>query len=94
MNRFLHVLLLVALFLGPQVGVLVAHQDSCQDASNCCSPNGVCDVNCVVCECYPGRLTSLSPEPISAGVGVATTVAGALALPLLATDILHVPKSL
>lgn len=97
MSRLLHVLLL-AVLLGPQVGpILVTHEDVCQEASDCCPPGGVCDVNCVTCPCCMGRLTNFSSivalDPITVASGSATIGPGSVALPLLSTEILHVPKS-
>ena len=95
--RLLRVLAM-ALLLGPQVGtVLVPTEALCEESRDCCAPDEGCDVSCVVCACCPGRSLSSTPsvslEPVDSQVGSSGPLAATVALPLLPTDILHVPKS-
>ena len=97
MTRLLRILL-VAVLLGPQVGTLfVPHEAACQEAADCCTPDGGCDVSCVTCACCATRPssfpTSVTVAPVHASTRTAAPVAGAVSLPLRSTDILHVPKS-
>jgi hypothetical protein len=98
MNRLLRILLL-AVLLGPQVGTFLAPPEVfCEETSDCCTPDGVCDVDCVVCAFCVSRIPSLTPsisvESIGAHPGATNTAASAAPLPLHPKDILHVPKSL
>lgn len=98
MHRLLRVLLM-ALLLGTQVGTTHVPPDAaCQDASDCCPRENVCDVNCLACACCPGQASSVTSAPIMIEfVGVppapANCAASIAVLPLFSTDILHVPKS-
>ena len=97
MKRLLHIVLL-ALFLGPQVGtILVPREGVCQETDDCCPPGGVCNVNCVTCACCMSRPTNCSSvvtlDPIAGASSPAMTLAGSVSLPLFSTEILHVPKS-
>lgn len=97
MNRLIGILLL-GLLLGPQVGTMfVPAAVPGQESRDCCAPDRDCDVNCVACACGSNRalgfITLVSLEPVDPQLGSSIPVAAALDLPLLPTDILHVPKS-
>jgi hypothetical protein len=98
MRRVLSILL-VAILSGSMAGeVILPPVDPCQQASDCCAPDAGCDENCVVClRCAnhtPSVMAFFSTDPVVVPVSSAATTPGALALPLLPTDILHVPRSL
>ena len=98
MSRLVRILL-IALLLGPQVAeILPPPAAACGETRGCCGPDGACDASCVACPCCanpaPG-VTSAIPAGAPGGpAGPAGTTQGAAALPLLPTDILHVPRSL
>ena len=97
-KRLIRVLFLFAL-LAPQVAsVAVASDAFCEEASGCCTPEGVCDVNCVHCACCTSRTPSLAPfqvaEPVPSSPRLAIAAASASPPQALPTDIFHVPKSL
>jgi len=90
---------LVALLIGPQaVGTFLPSFASCEETRNCCAPDGACDADCVACPCCaspaPIVHSTFSAGAMDAPMGFARATSGATALPLLPTDILHVPKSL
>lgn len=96
-NRLLRTLLL-ALFLGPQVGaVFVPSEAYCQEERDDCAPDEGCDVDCVACACCPCRAMSCAPaaslDHFDPPVESSTLVAAIVDLPRLSSDILHVPKS-
>ena len=98
MRRVLGILL-VAVLSGSMVGeVIPPPVDPCARANDCCAPDAGCDENCVVClRCAnhtPSLLAFFSADPLVVPVSSAATTTGALTLPLLSTDILHVPRSL
>jgi hypothetical protein len=98
MTRLTHILF-VALLLGPPVGTRLAPTEAgCEQARDCCAPDGTCDDSCVACPCCPGPApnvaASVEAGPLAAPPGPATPAPGAAVLPLLSTDILHIPKSL
>lgn len=98
MVRILH-LLFLALLLGPPVGTWLAPADArCEQSSDCCAPDGTCDDSCAVCPCCagpaPNVTASVEARPLAAPPGPAAPAPGAAVLPLLSTDILHIPKSL
>ena len=100
MFRSLRILiLLLVLLVGPQLGELTLPPEPlCEETQDCCTPNGLCDVNCVQCACCAIRTTSLTPamtaEPLDAPSAAATSVAIVAPLPPPPADILHVPKSI
>jgi len=92
-------ILLLALFVGPQLGELILPSEPlCEEARDCCTPNAHCDVNCVQCSCCPARITSLAPAlagELQHSLSAQTApVAITAPLPPPPTDILHVPKSI
>ena len=98
MARLLRILL-VAVLVGPRVAELALPAvASCEDGHHCCSPDGTCDATAVVCPCCasiaPIATSTLSDEPAGAPTGRVGIHPGAAELPLLPTEILHVPKSL
>jgi hypothetical protein len=98
MARLLRILV-VAMLVGPQVAELVLPSvASCEDGHHCCSPDGTCDATLVVCPCCattaPIVTSTFSAESADAPTGRVGTNPGSAALPLLPTEILHVPKSL
>jgi len=98
MIRLVHVVL-VALLIGPQVaGRFLPSFASCEETRDCCAPDGACDENCVACPCCaspaPVVLPTFSAGAVDAPARFARATSGATALPVLPTDILHVPKSL
>ena len=97
MNRVLCALL-VAVLAGSMAGeVVLTPADPCQETRDCCDPDAACDETCVVCLRCPNHVPSVaaffSVEPLIFPVSSTEAAAGALALPLLPTDILHVPRS-
>lgn len=90
-------ILLVAMLLGPQVGMVVLPVEPlCQEERDCCDPEGVCDIECVQCACCTGRVPTLtsasSLERCSAASGAAPPAASAAPAQPAPRDILHVPK--
>lgn len=96
MTRLIPVLL-VTLLIGAQVEAVVGpHEVLCQETSDCCTPEGVCDVDCVACACcatHPGFACFVTADPIRTTPGEATPASRALTLPLVPTEVLHVPKA-
>lgn len=92
-------ILLAALLLGPIAAeILLPSVVSCAETGDCCAPDGACDHSGVVCPCcaIPGPSVEppFSAEAADVPAGPTGTTPGTAELPLLPTDILHVPKSL
>ena len=92
-------LLFVALLLGPPVGAIVAAPEAvCEQTRECCAPDGSCADDCVACPCCagpaPNLTASIETGPLSAPPRPAAPAGDAATLPLLSTEILHIPKSL
>jgi hypothetical protein len=90
---------LVALLIGPQAAkVLLPPFASCEERRDCCAPDGACDASCVTCPCCaspaPSVLSTFSAGPVNVPAGFARATPDATVLPVLPTEILHVPKSL
>ena len=91
--------MLLALLLGPQIGqILLPIQEVCAEESrDCCDPNGVCDVNCILCVCctaHPIASSSMAGEDGLARPSAHPIAVRAVAPPSAPpSDILHIPKS-
>ena len=97
MNRVLTALLVVVLAGSMASEAILPPVDACQETRSCCDPDAACDENCVVCLRCPNHVPSVaaffSDEPVIGPESSTELASGALTLPLLSTDILHVPRS-
>ena len=97
MNRVLSALLVMVLAGSMASEAILPPVDPCQETRDCCDPDAACDESCVVCLRCPNHVPSVaaffSAEPVIGPVSSAEAASGALRLPLLPTDILHVPRS-
>ena len=98
-KRLIRILFLVAILAPLAASVAVATDAFCEEAAGgCCTPEGVCDIDCVVCTCCASRIPSVIPflvaEPILNSPRLATAAVISFSPQAFPTDIFHVPKSL